>query len=66
MLTISFCKTEVLLFVGTDGGAPPSENEGLPFLLIGVGAIVIAAISGFVVWARRPAEDSWDDADTWD
>ena len=56
----------MLLFVGTDGGVPPSENEGLPFLLIGVGAIVLAAISGFVVWARRPAEGSWDEAEVWD
>ena len=59
-------KTEVLLFVGTDGGAPPSEKEELPLMIIGVGAVVLAAISGFVMWARRPAEGSWDEAEVWD
>ncbi len=48
-------KTEVIQFVGADGGAPPSEKEELPIMIIGVGAVVLAAISGFIIWARRPA-----------
>ena len=33
---------------------------------VGVGAVVLAAISGFVMWARRPAEGSWDEAEVWE
>ena len=42
-------------FVGTDGGTPPSAETELPIFLIGVGAVIIAAIAGFVIWARRPS-----------
>jgi len=48
-------KTEVMQFVGTDGGAPPSEQKELPLMLIGVGTLVLALIAGFVLWARRPS-----------
>jgi hypothetical protein len=48
-------KTEVIQFVGADGGAPPSEQKELPIMLIGVGTIVLALVAGFVIWARRPA-----------
>jgi len=48
-------KTEVIQFVGADGGAPPAEERELPVLMIGIGAIIIALIAGFVVWARKPS-----------
>ena len=48
-------KTEVIQFVGADGGAPPSEQKELPIMLIGVGTIVLALVVGFVIWARKPA-----------
>ena len=47
-------KTEVIEFVGADGGTPPAEGGELPVLMIGIGAILMALVSGFVVWARRP------------
>jgi len=48
-------KTEVLQFVGADGGAPPASGKELPLMLIGGGVVLLAAIAGFVVWARRPS-----------
>ena len=48
-------RTDVLIFVGADGGTPPSEGGELPFTLIGIGVLVLAALSGFVYWARKPA-----------
>jgi hypothetical protein len=48
-------KTEVIQFVGADGGAPPSEQKELPVMLIGIGALVLAVVTGFIVWARRPS-----------
>ena len=48
-------KTEVIQFVGSDGGAPPSTETELPIFLIGGGIGLIAAIAGFVSWARRPS-----------
>ena len=48
-------RTDVLIFVGADGGTPPSEGGDLPFTLIGIGTLVLAALSGFVYWARKPA-----------
>ena len=48
-------KTEVLQFVGADGGAPPAEEKELPVLMIGIGAVFMTLIAGFVVWARRPS-----------
>ena len=50
-------KTEVMQFIGSDGGAPPYEQKELPIMLIGIGSLVLAAISGFVYWARKPASD---------
>ena len=49
-------KTEVIQFVGTDGGTPPSSSgfEVPAFLIVG-GSILIAAIAGFILWARRPS-----------
>ena len=48
-------RTDVLIFVGADGGTPPSEGGELPIMLIGIGTLVLAALSGFVYWARKPA-----------
>ena len=48
-------RTDVLVFVGADGGTPPSEGGDLPIMLIGIGALVLVALSGFVYWARKPA-----------
>jgi len=48
-------RTDVLVFVGADGGTPPSEGGDLPIMMIGIGALVLAALSGFVYWARKPA-----------
>jgi hypothetical protein len=48
-------KTEVIQFVGADGGAPPSAETELPIMLIGIGALVLAVVTGFIVWARRPS-----------
>lgn len=48
-------KTEVIQFVGTDGGTPPSSEKELPIFLIGGGVALIAAIAGFISWARRPS-----------
>ena len=48
-------KTEVMQFIGSDGGAPPTTEKELPIFLIGGGALLIAAIAGFVSWARRPS-----------
>ena len=48
-------RTDVLIFVGADGGTPLSEERELPMTLIGIGALVLAALSGFVYWARKPA-----------
>ena len=48
-------RTDVLVFVGADGGTPPSESGDLPIMLIGIGTLVLAALSGFVYWARKPA-----------
>ena len=48
-------KTEVMQFIGADGGAPPAQEVELPLLLIGGGIGLIAAIAGFVIWARRPS-----------
>jgi len=48
-------RTDVLVFVGADGGAPPSEGGDLPIMLIGIGTLVLVALSGFVYWARKPA-----------
>ncbi|MFL2939591.1 MAG: hypothetical protein ACJZ37_01550 [Candidatus Poseidoniales archaeon] len=48
-------RTDVLVFVGADGGTPPSEERELPMMLIGIGALVLAALSGFAYWARKPA-----------
>jgi len=48
-------KTEVIQFVGADGGAPPYEQKELPILLIGVGTLILAVVTAFVIWARRPA-----------
>jgi hypothetical protein len=47
-------KTEVMQFIGADGGTPPAEENELPIMMIGVGALVLAGIS-FIVWARRPS-----------
>jgi hypothetical protein len=35
-------------------------------MIIAAGTLVMVAIVGFVMWARRPAEGSWDDAEVWD
>ena len=48
-------KTEVIQFIGADGGAPPAEESELPIMMIGVGALVLAVVTGFIVWARRPS-----------
>jgi len=48
-------KTEVMQFIGADGGANPAEGKELPVLIIGISAIFMALIAGFVVWARRPS-----------
>tara|TARA_B100000424_G_C22927500_1_gene493423 strand:- start:572 stop:2053 length:1482 start_codon:yes stop_codon:yes gene_type:complete len=48
-------RTDVLVFVGADGGTPPSEGGDLPIMMIGIGTLVLAALSGFVYWARKPA-----------
>ncbi len=48
-------RTDVLVFVGADGGTPPSEGGELPIMMIGIGTLVLAALSGFVYWARKPA-----------
>ena len=48
-------RTDVLVFVGADGGSPPSEGGDLPIMMIGIGTLVLAALSGFVYWARKPA-----------
>jgi len=48
-------RTDVLVFVGADGGTPPSEGGDLPIMLIGIGTLVLVALSGFVYWARKPA-----------
>ena len=48
-------RTDVLVFVGADGGTPPSEDSDLPIMLIGIGVLVLVALSGFVYWARKPA-----------
>ena len=48
-------RTDVLVFVGADGGTPPSEGGDLPIMMIGIGALDLAALSGFVYWARKPA-----------
>ena len=45
----------MLVFVGADGGTPPSEDGELPIMMIGIGALILAALSGFVYWARKPA-----------
>ena len=51
-------RTDVLIFVGADGGTPPSESGELPIMLIGIGSLVLAALSGFVYWARKPVNNS--------
>ena len=48
-------RTDVLVFVGADGGTPPSDEIGINFVFIGVGATVLALLAGFVYWARKPA-----------
>ena len=48
-------KTEVLQFVGTDGGAPPADGGELPVLMIGIGAVFMVLMAAFVVWARSPS-----------
>ena len=48
-------RTDVLVFVGADGGTPPSEGGDLPIMMIGIGTLVLTALSGFVYWARKPA-----------
>ena len=48
-------RTDVLVFVGADGGTPPSEGGDLPIMMIGIGTLVLAALSGFIYWARKPA-----------
>ena len=48
-------RTDVLVCVGADGGTPPSEGGDLPIMMIGIGTLVLAALSGFVYWARKPA-----------
>jgi len=47
-------KTEVIQFVGADGGAPPSAETELPIMMIGIGALVLA-VTCFILWARRPS-----------
>ena len=41
-------------------------QRDLPIMMIAVGILVLGAVAGFVMWARRPAEGSWDDAEVWD
>ena len=48
-------KTEVIQFIGADGGAPPAEENELPIMMIGIGALVLAVVTGFILWARRPS-----------
>ena len=48
-------KTEVIQFVGADGGAPPAGENELPIMLISVGALVFTVVTGFIIWARRPS-----------
>ena len=48
-------RTDVLIFIGADGGTPPSENGELPIMLISIGTLILAVLSGFVYWARKPA-----------
>ena len=48
-------KTEVMQFIGAQGGAPPAQEAELTLLLIGGGIVLIAAIAGFITWARRPS-----------
>jgi hypothetical protein len=48
-------KTEVMQFIGSDGGAPPATETEIPIFLIGGGILLIAAIAGFISWARRPS-----------
>jgi len=48
-------KTDVMLFVGSDGGAPPSDEVGINYVVIASGTGGLGALAGFVYWARRPA-----------
>ncbi len=48
-------KTEVMQFVGSDGGSPPSQEEEFPIVLVGTGFLLLTAVAGFVIWARRPS-----------
>ena len=41
--------------VTTVSAMSPEEAEGLPLLLIGAGVLLLAAVAGFVYWARRPS-----------
>ncbi len=41
--------------VTTVSAMSPEEAEGLPLFLIGGGVLLLAAIAGFVTWARRPS-----------
>ena len=60
-----FAASDVKLFEGT-GTGKNEQKEGLPFLLIGVGAVVLGAIIGFVMWARRTTEGSWNETELWE
>ena len=33
---------------------------------VGVGAVVLGAIIGFVMWARRTTEGSWNETELWE
>ena len=48
-------KSEVIQFIVADGGAPAAGESELPIMMIGVGALVLAVVTGFIVWARRPS-----------
>ena len=41
--------------VTTVSAMSPEEAEGLPLLLIGAGVLLLAAVAGFIIWARRPS-----------
>ena len=41
--------------MGADVGAPPAEEIELPIMMIGIGALVFTAVTGFIIWARRPS-----------
>ena len=48
-------KTEVIQFIGADGGAPPAEESELPIMMIGALVSTVCFVLVFIMWARRPS-----------